>query len=288
MGVHTKKKSRIFSSLSVDLLGLVINKVKDKEDRNSLPQNCKQWFKLEGLDRSSLSLDVNKPGFSLPALTRFPNIVNLTLWDFKTHTDLEFIAKPKGDGCILSRKGLCALGDGCPKLSEVEIIGPNATGDSGVDELLHSAQNLEPLVLLKNSLISGEALRAIGFTSSISILELIHCYNITDEGLAFSVNGSTSKTLKKFVLYTCPKITNTGVELLGKMCSLEHLELSSGGEMSQITDIGGVAISAIRTLKELRLNHLNVSNPTIVALAQNFRNLEILDIGGSERDFYVL
>ncbi|PRQ16543.1 putative leucine-rich repeat domain, L domain-containing protein [Rosa chinensis] len=67
------------------------------------------------------------------------------------------------------------------------------------------------------------------------------------------------------------------------MCSLEHLKLSYEGEVSQITDIGGVGISAIRTLRELILNYVNLSDPTMAALAQNCRNLEMLDLGGCER-----
>ncbi|XP_004301833.1 PREDICTED: F-box/LRR-repeat protein 20-like [Fragaria vesca subsp. vesca] len=300
MGVQPKKKSGIFTTLSDDLLGQVVNKVKDKEDRKSFSEVCKQWFKVEGLDRSSLILNFSKPGFSLPVPSRFPNLISLAVWDCKTHTDLEFIAQncPKlesimiecreekqngDDGGILSPKGLRALGEGCPRLSKVEIYGPNAVGDSGVAELLHSTHNLETLVFLNNQLISVAALRAIGSTSSISSLELMFCYNITDEGLAFLANGSISKTLKELIIETGTKITDAGVDLLRKMCSLEHLELSCEGESNKITDIGGVGISAIRTLKELRLDNVDVSDPTMVALAQNCRNLETLDIGGCEK-----
>ncbi|KAL6177873.1 hypothetical protein ACLB2K_049394 [Fragaria x ananassa] len=299
MGVHTKKKSGIFSSLSDDLLGLVINKVKDKRDRKSFSEVCKQWFKVEGLDRSKLIHYVNDPGFSLSGLTRFPNIVTLWLLGCNTHPDLELIAqtchkvesimiecrdeKQTGDGGVLSPKGLCALGEGCPKLSHVEIMGLNAIGNSGVIELVHSAHNLESLVLLNNKLISDEALRGIGSTSSISILQLMGCDSITDEGLSFLANGSTSKTLNKLILECCPKITDTGVDLLRKMYSLEHLKISCRAKTSRITDIGGVGISAILTLKVLILKHLDVSDPTMVALAQNCRNLEILDIGGCDK-----
>ena len=93
MGVHTGEKLGIFSSLHDDLVGLIINKVKDKQDRKSFSEVCKQWFKLEGLDRSSLTLNVTNPGFSLHALTRFRNIVGMRVRDCQTHTDLEFIAQ---------------------------------------------------------------------------------------------------------------------------------------------------------------------------------------------------
>ncbi|XP_004309567.1 PREDICTED: F-box/LRR-repeat protein 20-like [Fragaria vesca subsp. vesca] len=296
MGVHTGEKLGIFSSLHDDLVGLIINQVKDKQDRKSFSEVCKQWFKLEGLDRSSLTLNVTNPGFSLHALTRFPNIVSMRVRDCQTHTDLEFIAQtcPKIEsvrvecrdekpvGGVLSPKGLRALGEGCPKLCIVDIVGRKAIGNSGVVELLHSTHNLDALGLLDNELISDEALRGIGCTSSISILDLIHCHNITDEGLAFLANGSTSRTLKKLIIDCCPEITDTGVEHLRKMCSLESLELCLLGTRSPITDIGGLGISAIRTLKELILIHPDVSDSTMVALAENCSKLETLDIKGCE------
>ncbi|KAL6181751.1 hypothetical protein ACLB2K_048400 [Fragaria x ananassa] len=246
MGVHTGEKLGIFSSLHDDLVGLIINKVKDKQDRKSFSEVCKQWFKLEVC---------------------------------QTHTDLEFIAQTcpkiesvgiecrdeKLEGGVLSPKGLHALGEGCPKLFVVDIVGRKAIGNSGVVEFLHSAHNLDALGMLDNELISDEALKGIGCTSSISILDLIHCHNITDEGLAFLANGSTSRTLKKLIIDCCPEITDTGVEHLCKMCSLESLKLCLLGTRSPITDIGGLGISAIRTLMEVILIHPDVLLRKIVA-----------------------
>ncbi|XP_004301831.1 PREDICTED: F-box/LRR-repeat protein 20-like [Fragaria vesca subsp. vesca] len=266
MGEQPKRKSGIFASLSDDLLGQVVNKVKDKQDRKSFSEVCKQWLKVEGLDRSWLTVYVRDPMIPLPALTRLPNIVSLAVWECRPHTNLEFIShtcpkiesimiecrdeKQTGDGGVLSPKGLSALGEGCPKLSHVEIMGLNAIGNSGVVELVHSAHNLKSLLFLSNKLISDEALRGIGSASSISILELNDCDDITNEGLAYLANGSTSKTLKKLIIECLcrSKITDTGVEILRKMCSLEHLELSIWGTTattSRITDIGGVGIAAI-------------------------------------------
>ncbi|KAL6175159.1 hypothetical protein ACLB2K_051802 [Fragaria x ananassa] len=66
------------------------------------------------------------------------------------------------------------------------------------------------------------------------------------------------------------------------MCSLESLELCLLGTRGPITDIGGLGISAIRTLKELILIHPDVSDSTMVALAENCSKLETLDIKGCE------
>ncbi|KAL6203574.1 hypothetical protein ACLB2K_027274 [Fragaria x ananassa] len=170
----------------------------------------------------------------------------------------------------------CLVGGWCPKLSKVMFVGSFAVGDSGVVALLHSARHLKALVVLRNRLISDEALRAIGCLSSITLLKLVLC-DITDVGLGFLANGSASKTIKELVLATYHGVTGTGVELLCRMCSLERLDLSCYGEL--VTDIGGVAISTIQTLKELRLKSLmSVSDTTMVPLAQNCLNLEVLEL----------
>ncbi|KAK4419950.1 hypothetical protein Salat_2407900 [Sesamum alatum] len=64
------------------------------------------------------------------------------------------------------------------------------------------------------------------------------------------------------------------------MGCLEELDLAECGP--KVTDIGGeMAVAAIRTLKRLNLSWLfNVSDVTVVALAQNCRHLEDLDLTG--------
>ncbi|XP_040361935.1 EIN3-binding F-box protein 1-like [Rosa chinensis] len=309
------------SFLDDDVVGLIANKVCEKDDRKSFSEVCKQWCRVEGLSRSSLEVFHNWPGLPLGALTRFPNVVVLEVKYVRTEADLEFIAQTcprlesitvhsdiriESDDIVLGPKSLVALGNGCPQLSRVKLVGREAVGDSGVVALVHSARNLKALVLACDLWISDQALRAIGSassistlklpgsrikdvelgvlangTSSISTLELVRCRKITDVGLGFLANGSISKTLKKLVLDGCNKITDSGVQLLRKMCSLERLDLSNCG--SRITNAGGVAISAIQTLRELLLVNLQtVSNSTIVALAWNCPNLEILDLRGCQ------
>ncbi|KAL6197063.1 hypothetical protein ACLB2K_032676 [Fragaria x ananassa] len=248
--------------------------------------------------------------FPLDLLTKFPNLVdfrtrgNLTrkrkrqnkkAWYYPpTDTRLEFIAKtcPKLETFVtrlyetetahiqsdghLGTKGLRALGIGCPKLSTLMFRGSKVVGNAGVDALFQSGHNLKSLHLEDIDLISDHAFRAIG-SSSISTLELQCCPNITDVGLGFLANGYTSKTLKKLILKLCDGITETGIQLLVNLRSLEHLELSELTYLNQLTDIGGVAISTIQTLRKLKLSNLWVlSERTVVALAENYRNLEVL------------
>ncbi|XP_062029011.1 F-box/LRR-repeat protein 3-like [Rosa rugosa] len=288
MAVDTKSKSGKISVLSDDLLGLILNHVPNKDDRKSFSEVCKQWLRVEGLNRSSLCFD--KPEIPLAALTRFPNLVHFETWKLTTDTDLKFIAQtcPQIEvtnygSHFLGRKGLWALGNGCPRLSKVSLFG-NRIGNAAVFALVNSAHSLTSLEFRCNCFISDPVLRAIGSATYITTLEFTSCCNITDLGLGFLANGCVSKTLKRLVLEEIKGITDTGVELLRKMCSLEQLNvsyrLSNHWPQLKITDIGGVAISAIQTLKELRLCLEGISDATIVALAENCINLEILDLKG--------
>ncbi|XP_004308631.1 PREDICTED: uncharacterized protein LOC101290820 [Fragaria vesca subsp. vesca] len=297
-----KKSATINSMLDEHVLGLILEKIKDKEDRDSFSEVCKSWLRVERVTRRSLR--VRQP-IPLKAMTAFPYLVhfksgelttrrkkrNKRVWEYpQTDTHLEVIANRcheletfkvscrnyDHDHAHLGPKGLHALAFGCPKLSTLGFCGSKVVGNPGVDAFFHSVQNLKNLYLIGNVLISDRALRAIG-SSSISTLELVYCDNITDEGLGFLANGSTSKTLKKLVLKDCPKITDKGAELLRNMCRLEHLALCCKVR-SRFTDTGGVAISAFQTLKELRLSHVDVSDRTMVALAENCSKLETLDV----------
>ncbi|KAL6212682.1 hypothetical protein ACLB2K_017900 [Fragaria x ananassa] len=304
MAIDAKRKSGYINSmLNDDLLAQILNKVDQEEGRKSFSEVCKQWLTVERLSRTSLR--VCRPMFPLDLLTKFPNLVdfrttreltkkrkrrNKQAWFYPpTDTRLEFIAKtcPKlqtymasffetrhvqSDG-HLGTKGLRALAIGCPKLSRLMFQGSWVVGNAGVDALLQSAHNLKSLHLDANSLISDHAFRATG-SSSITTLELTYCPNVTDVGLGFLANGSTSKTLRKLVLERCRGITDTGIQLLVNLRSLEHLELTG---FNQVTDIGGVAISTIQTLRELKLSAIwKLSDRTFFALAENCRNLEVL------------
>ncbi|KAL6175320.1 hypothetical protein ACLB2K_051961 [Fragaria x ananassa] len=302
MAIPAKKKSRrINTMLNDDVLGLILHKIKCRKDKESFSEVCKQWLRVRHLNRKSLRVLESIP---LRELTRFPNLVDFGTWMLTARrkkknkqawyyprgdTRLKLIAKAcpdlktlmvccddkeqVHDDGLLGPKGLHALANGCPKLSMLLFCGRKVVGNPAVDALCHSAHNLKALCLRNIKLISDQALRAIG-SSSISTLELVSCDNVTDVGLGFL---ATSKTLKKLVIDGCRKITETGLVLLRNMCSLEHLALS----WSRLTDAGVMAISEIRTLKELRLSPidmLDLSDRTMVALAENCSRLETLDL----------
>lgn len=290
-----RKKTRKICLLGDDEVGLILNRLSDSKDRISFSEVCKQWLRVEGLTRSSIHL--LQPGCLRHLLPRFPNLVTFQTSKSITITDadLNFLSQtcPRIEVIILDLKssqiwegryflgdGLCALAKGCPKLSQVSLRHRKMLG--GLVSLLNSAYNLTCLNLGHcGGSVTDKALEAIGSLSSISYLNLKRCFRITDRGLGFLANGSSSKTLTELVLANCWEISDVGVSLLVNMCCLEKLSLASSGK--QVTNVGGLAISRIQTLKKLNLSGLEkVSNRTIIALGENCLNLEVLDVTGCE------
>ncbi|GFS35420.1 hypothetical protein Acr_00g0039770 [Actinidia rufa] len=285
-----------------DVLALILNWVHDPNDRKSFSQVTKQWLRVEGLNR--FSLHVFEPDLMRNFLPRFPNLVLFESTKVVTNSDIEIVAKtcPKLELLNLNYKeirsnlgefddipglddvddcGLCAVATGCRNLTKVFLRRRCKIGDLGVISLVKLALNLVSLDLGRCSKITDEALEAIGLTNSLQILNLQGCWLITDKGLASLASGCLCRTLKKLVISECDRISDDGLLHLRKFLCLEELNLGECGP--KVTDTGGVAIAGIRTLKRLSFSWLiNVSDVTVVALAQNSLNLVEVDLTGCE------
>ncbi|KAM3688704.1 hypothetical protein ACB094_10G174200 [Castanea mollissima] len=282
------------STLCDDELGLILERVHDPYDRKSVSLVCKQWLRVEGLSRLSIRVfELDSLRWFLP---RYPNIVTFECSTLINDDELKFLAKtcPKLEVLNLSLErpfhdefttvfdnvcedGLCALGNGCHKLSKVLLRRRICWT---VVSLVKLAKNLTILDLAKCCLVTDQDLEAIGALNSITILNLEGC-SITDVGLVSLATGASSRSLKKLVLEVCYQITDYGVSSLRQMCCLEELNMADCG--MKVTNIGCVELAAIQTLKRLNLSWLsNVSDPTLLALAENCQNLKQVDLTGCE------
>ncbi|KAF5743241.1 F-box/LRR-repeat protein 7-like [Tripterygium wilfordii] len=177
--------------------------------------------------------------------------------------------------------GIFGLANGRCQLSKVFLRRRKNVGNYGVISLVEYMRNLTHLDLGRCNLINDESLVAIGKVSSIRVLNLEGCSLISDCGLASLANGSSSRTLKELVLAECYRITDSGVSLLQHIHCLEGLNLAQCGP--KVTDFGVMALASIQTLKRLNLSWLiKVSDITLVALAENCRDLLALDLTGCE------
>ncbi|KAL6146507.1 hypothetical protein ACLB2K_057186 [Fragaria x ananassa] len=259
------------NKIVADELGQILRLVTDPADRKSASQVCKGWYpNLTTFEtqRAVSNADLALLAQSCPKLEAFI----LDHLSFADEPVARLRARPKvGD------EGLCAVANGCPKLSKI-VIRRSSVGLLGIMSMITSAaHNLTHLDLGSCYRVTDQVLEAIGSSSClIRFLNLRCCYNITDVGLSFLANGSCSKTIEQLNLSSCCGITNDGVLLLCKMRVLEELDLSC---CFDITDVGGQGISTIGTLKMLKLRSA-ITERTIVALAKNCLNLEVLDLDG--------
>ncbi|KAF8036069.1 hypothetical protein BT93_C1918 [Corymbia citriodora subsp. variegata] len=290
------------SVLGFDELSLILQRVSEVDDRKSFSEVCKQWLRVEGLNR--FKIRVLEPDLMRRFLPRFPNIVQFECWKLITDSDADFVArtclkietldlsyKPPGDPSgefggasfvdDFGNDGLCALASGCPRVSKVLLRKRKNVKDLGVVSLVERAKNLTTLDLGWCSLITDQSLEAIGRANCIRTLNLEGCCMISDSGLAHLASGSLARTLKKLVLAKCDQITDSGASVLPRFCYLEELNIAKCGP--KITDDGGIAIAAIKSLRKLNLACLiNVSEITLFALAEHCENLVSIDLTGCE------
>ncbi|XP_059639106.1 uncharacterized protein LOC132281419 [Cornus florida] len=216
-------------------------------------------------------LRVLEPNLLPNFLLRFPNLVSLESSRVITNTHIKFIAKTCPNIEVLNLNYQKTYG----------IPGWDDVDGSGDAKLGISESNLTTLDLADCIRIADEARKAIGNANSLQVLILRGCWLITNTGLALLASGSLSRTLQELDIAECNRISDDGVLHLREMCCLEKLNLANCG--LDVTDTGGVAIAAIQTLKGLTFSWLiNISDATLVALAQNCPNLVSIELRGCE------
>ncbi|KAJ8751177.1 hypothetical protein K2173_016358 [Erythroxylum novogranatense] len=292
------------SNLGDDELALILNWVYDHNDRKSCTLVSKQWLRVEGQTRSFIRiLELDDLQSFLP---RFPNLLHLESQLLITNSHLQFIARmcPKIEFLNFNLKpsrvdeyfhgldefpdfsdfgdnGVRSLAKGCCNLTKVLLRRRKNVANHGVITLVNLAQNLTTLDLGWCNSIGDQSLEAIGGLHFIRVLNLEGCSLITDRGLGFLANGSSSRSLKKLILADCDRVTDFGVSLLQGMCCLEELNLAECGP--KVTDNGGMVVASIPSLKRLNLSWLiNVSDITLVAIAENCEELVALVLTGCE------
>ncbi|KAG9449164.1 hypothetical protein H6P81_009129 [Aristolochia fimbriata] len=177
--------------------------------------------------------------------------------------------------------GLCVVAMKCSNLTSVSLRRRKGIGDIGVIALIKFSQNLTVMNLAWCGKITDRALEAIAAANSLQVLNLHGCCLVTDWGLVSLATGSSSRTLKVLAVSECDRITDIGVSLLQHMSCIEELSLAECGP--KVTDIGGVAVASILCLRRLNFSWLfNISDVTLLAVAQNCKKLVALDVTGCD------
>ncbi|KAK4419949.1 hypothetical protein Salat_2407800 [Sesamum alatum] len=182
----------VMERLGDDLLSLILNKIEidDPNDRNSLAQVCKQWLRVEGLQRSSLR--VFETNFLPNFLPRFPNLVKLHVSAAISNSLIQFVVntcpriqvlnlnyRQKGDFAgenvetdDFDDEGLREIAEGCCDLEAIVLRRRVGIGNRGVASLGEFSRNLRNLDLRWCRKVSDEALESIGGLNHLEGLDL--------------------------------------------------------------------------------------------------------------------
>ncbi|KAL3686948.1 hypothetical protein R1sor_013257 [Riccia sorocarpa] len=216
--LYRRISSNEMEKLSDNEVGEVIKRLKysrDRRDRKTCRGINTQWRRvywsikeelivfnrraIEVLPRtthlsrlSAFNIDLNDShleciGKSCPYL----QTLDLTMLEQarSTHTTDDGL-EPFGD------RGLVAVADGCRELRDVSLRWRQRVGDIGVSALAHSCHKLVELDLGHCNRITDESLKAISQLQVLKNLYLQNCRLVTNSGVSYLANGSTSKSLR--------------------------------------------------------------------------------------------
>ena len=175
-----------------------------------------------------------------------------------------------GHGPVITDLGLAALGQGCPKLQEINLSGTENITDKGLSALCKSCPDLSKIKL-----------RYCGWLSQKGIAELSkHCHHLQkitfgrreiDDAtlLTLSQNNPGLKTLDG---YSC---TNTGLEHLAQNCpQLETLRISN--VQDQFTGLKAIAQKCLN-LKNIYME-TKLLDSQLISILQEFHNIETMTL----------
>ncbi|KAL3686923.1 hypothetical protein R1sor_013232 [Riccia sorocarpa] len=296
---HITISSNEMEKLSDNEAGEVIKRLKNRRDRKTCRGINTQWRRVYWSIKDEL-LVINRRAFEvLPRTTHLSHLSALSI-DLND-SDLECIGKscpylqildlmmlnkarsihttddgfePFGD------RGLVAVADGRRELRDVSLRWRQRVGDIGVSALAHSCHKLVELDLGHCNRITDESLKAISQLRLLKTLYLQKCRLVTNSGVSFLANGSTSKSLRNLGLSECDQLTDGGVLSLQQITTLKLLSLKHCGP--NIVNIGGIGgLAGASQLRYLNLAFLrNISDASVIAIARNCQNLEDLNLRG--------
>ncbi|GFP89267.1 hypothetical protein PHJA_001070400 [Phtheirospermum japonicum] len=126
-----------------ELLALILDEIKDLDDRKSFSQVCKNWLRLEGLHRSSLR--VLEPDLILNFLPRFPNLLKFQASTPIRNSLIHFVANtcPNIQALNLNYKEACDF--------HFECVGEDDIDDEGLCDIAKGCRNLYMVLLRRRS-----------------------------------------------------------------------------------------------------------------------------------------
>ncbi|XP_035893245.1 dynein regulatory complex subunit 6-like [Anopheles stephensi] len=153
--------------------------------------------------------------------------------------------------------------------------------DSALEVLagMSPALCLERLELNRCEQLSNRGLGRLitAHATHLQHLNLSKTYRLTDACLLQICRELAG--LRVLKMRKCRALSNQGVRELGQLASLEVLDISYCKEVNGAGILEGIASRPNHTLRELRVQGLNLCEQSIIAIAEHLSALHVLDLG---------
>uniref|UniRef100_A0A182SZW0 F-box domain-containing protein n=1 Tax=Anopheles maculatus TaxID=74869 RepID=A0A182SZW0_9DIPT len=138
---------------------------------------------------------------------------------------------------------------------------------------------LERLDLNRCEQLSNRGLGSLitAHATHLQHLNLSKTYRLTDACLLQICRELTG--LRVLKMRVCRALSNQGVRELGQLAALEVLDISYCKEVNGAGILEGIASKPNHTLRELRVQGLNLCEQSVIAIAENLSALHVLDLG---------
>ncbi|KAM6925938.1 F-box and leucine-rich repeat protein 13 [Lycodopsis pacificus] len=189
------------------------------------------------------------------------------------------------------------------KLKTFRTEGNNQLTDAGWRALCSSSHGLRSLHAAECCRMTDASLKSVANLKNLHYLDISLCNKVSDTGIQYLTEGSSSAKLRELNVSYCRLITDTSVMRISqRLCKLYHLDLSycerltdmslgwvSGSSICsldisgcKIQDQGLASLEGIRLKKLVLAECVSVTDVGMQKLCKTVRDLEYVDVSHCE------
>ncbi|KAF3454840.1 hypothetical protein FNV43_RR05288 [Rhamnella rubrinervis] len=165
--------------------------------------------------------------------------------------------------CVnITDDGLTHVGNGCLKLKELDLYRCPGISDMGIAAIAQGCPALEMINIAYNNKITDLSLTSLSKCSSLKVLEIRGCPQVSSVGLSAIAMGC--RQIAEVDIKKCYNIDDNAMLPLAKFSqNLKQINLS----YCLVTDVGLLSLSSINRLQKMTILHLAGLTPNGLAAA---------------------
>lgn len=312
---HYKMESSMEAAMRDNLLSCILSRLLERKDRLSASMVCKSWNDV--LTRAVHELTIRSRTHLPSLILRFKHVKHLNFYrclDQLQDSDLQMISQyietlgtlslgnPSEPQKCISNLGFISFVQNCSMLEQVTLSGIPNLQDSGIETMTRFCKGLRSVILKHCDNLSDGTLESLKYCKNIQELSLQGSFRFTPSG--WSKLGEYCPNLQKFSVDVDEPIDITlALKSLATHCShLQELSLYfDRGDLRMLSGLSTLIVLHIcteqdladdslvsivasnRGLKEFRYFNWAcfLSDAALIAIIQNCKNLEKLELGAS-------